>query len=79
MTERVRTFDDAIITAFCIDCGIALTGPLGVHFINPPGGPPHLEILVIDLKRNEQHAIARVDIFQIPVVLAAPVQATGHA
>jgi hypothetical protein len=79
MTERVRTFDDVIITARCVDCDVEFTGPIGVHFTNPTGAPPHIEIVIVDQKRNEVHAIARVDIYSIPVVLRAPIQATGSA
>ena len=78
-TEHVRAFDDVIITARCVDCGVDFTGPIGVHLINPPGGPPHFEIVVVDLKRNAHHAIARVSIFEVPVDLGAPMQATGSA
>jgi hypothetical protein len=78
-TERARTFDDVIITARCIDCNVDFTGPIGVHLITAPGGSPHLEIVIVDQKRNAIHAIARVDVYQIPVALSAPLQATGSA
>ena len=80
-TEPARTFPDAVVTAKCIDCGLEFRGPLGVRFIDPPAEGPGLEIVVVEPKRNEIHAIARIEIQLVPVVheARAPLPPTGSA
>jgi hypothetical protein len=75
-----RTFDDAIVTAKCMDCELEFTGPLGVRVVETIEGPT-LEIVVVASKRNEIHAIARVDVHLVPVTRApiAPLPPTGSA
>ena len=78
MSDLVRALDDVIITAKCIECRDEFTGQIGVHMITVLGSP-YLELVVIELKRNEHHPIARVSIFDVPVAPRAPMQATGSA
>jgi hypothetical protein len=77
---QARTFHDVTITARCIDCERMFTGFLAVRFIRPAEGPG-LEILVADQKRNEAHAIARVELHLIPIVTIddAPLPPAGSA
>lgn len=79
-TEPLRTFPDTTITARCIDCDEEFTGLLAVRFIRPADGPG-LEILVADEKRNEAHAIARVQIHLVPIVMIddVPLPPAGSA
>lgn len=81
MNEPARTFPDAIVTAKCIDCGLEFNGPLGVRFIEPIDDGPGIEIVVVEPKRNEIHAIARVEIHLVPVAREpiAPLPPTGSA
>jgi hypothetical protein len=81
MSEPARTFPDAVVTAKCIDCKLMFTGELGVRFIDPPADAPGLEIVVIESKRNEVHAIARVEIHLIPIARApiVPLPPAGSA
>lgn len=67
MIEQVRTFPFSVVTAHCIDCKREFTGPLAIHFIETPDDVG-IEILVIDTKRSEQHAIARVERDLVPTV-----------
>jgi hypothetical protein len=76
----VRVFHDAIVTGRCIDCGQTFTGEIGIRAIFPTAGPG-LEIMITNPKRNEVHAIARVNIYDIPVVVShmLPLPPTGSA
>lgn len=69
MIEQARTFPHSVVTARCIDCAREFTGPLAIHFIESPDDVA-IEILVIDEKRSEQHAIARVEREDVPTVSA---------
>ena len=79
--ESARTFPDAIVTAKCVDCELEFTGPLGVRFIDDRRSSPCIEIVVEDSKRNQIHAIARVDIYLVPVAheTIAPLPPMGSA
>jgi hypothetical protein len=76
----VRTFRDAVVTGRCIDCGEIFTGELGVRMIFPTEGPS-LEIVIAYAKRNEVHAIARVEVYLIPIVreMVVPLPPAGSA
>lgn len=79
-TEVLRTFPETTVTARCIDCDLEFTGVLAVRLIRPAEGPG-LEILVADEKRNEAHAIGRVQLHLIPIVTLddVPLPPAGHA
>jgi hypothetical protein len=75
-----RKFHDAVVTGRCIDCGDTFTGELGVRMIFPTEGPS-LEIVIAHAKRNEVHAIARVEVYLIPIVYetVVPLPPAGEA
>jgi hypothetical protein len=76
----VRTVRDAVITGRCIDCGETFTGEIGIRVIGLIAGPG-LEIVVANPKRNEIHAIARVELHLIPFVVdnVVPLPPAGSA
>lgn len=67
MTETARTFPRVVVTARCMDCELEFTGMIGVRFIEDGEGTG-LEIVIIDDKRNELHAVVRVKRELIPTV-----------
>lgn len=67
MSEPARTFDQAVVTALCMDCGLEFTGPIGLRLLEGVEGPG-VEIVVVDDKRNEIHTVVRVKRDLIPTV-----------
>ncbi len=65
--QNTKLFPESIAAARCMDCGKEFIGPIGIHFLEAPG-EQGIEVVVIDQKRNVQHAIARVPTRELPHV-----------
>jgi hypothetical protein len=76
----VRIVHDSVVTGRCIDCGETFTGAIGIRMIFPTEGPG-LEIMITNPKRNEVHAIARIELKFIPMVVEyeVPLPPAGSA